>query len=363
MVDEKWKTWTWAELRRYAIVIKGLSKETWEKRRRYLKHLEEKYDFNLHSNPDEIYEKFMKYIEQKRMESGQSENAIRFAKNAIQLLFEFLNVKHNYIWPRSRRQQPEITIPPDSVIHRLIHGYHVRDPVLNKEFQYMFHMASIIGPRVPLEIAIMKVRDIDFEEGTIKIWQPKVRKWRIVYPPKFLLDSPVDKSLKNWIDIWRPKLETSKSADYLWLNQDGLPWNVRALGMRITRIGKKYWHPFHGYLLRHYAATRYLIESYNKFGVFDVMGLKIFMGHENIKNTLRYVHLAEKIIAHQQRQMAVSRIRVKKNLRMEAKMLPESHLILKKDTGGPMGFFPVNFINSRYENLFVDFFGGGFLGY
>ena len=337
MPDEKWKTWTWAELRRYAVVMKGLSKETWEKRQRYLKHLEEKYGFDLHSHPDEIYMRFQNYVEKKRMElGGQAENAIRFAKNAIQLLFEYLGVKHQYPWPKSKRQEPEIVIPPDDVIYNLIHGHHVKDPLLNKEFQYMFHMASIIGPRVPAEIALMKTDGVDFESCTLRFWQPKVRRWRTVFAPRFLMLSPVDKSLKNWIEIWRPRLEDARSGNFLWLNAYGEPFDIRYLGRKITQIGKKYWLPFHGYLLRHYAATRYLIESYRRTGVFDVMGLKIYMDHDKIENTLRYVHLAKKIVAHQQKEMQVGRITVKKKLRRTEKMLAGSYLARLQDTAGPI---------------------------
>ena len=308
MVDEKWKTWTWADLRKHAI-FKGLTKTTWEHRQRYLRMLEREYDVNLHSSPDEIYEKFKEYVEGTRLKYGKkAENRIKHAKNAVQLLFSYFGVVDKYSWPKTKEEKPIILIPSDNIVYTLIHskGLH-RDPLISLEINYIYSQASVLGPR-PGAIPLMKTKGYDPETMTYTYYEPKVGQYRKAHLPAWIMTSRSDKSLYNWIYIHRPKLVDARSGDYLWLNQWGEPWNPDYLLRLLTKIGKNFWKPFTMYSLRHYAFTRYLVESYKKTGIFDIMGLKHFSGHEKMENVLRYVHLAEELVERQQREMQVGRI-------------------------------------------------------
>ncbi|MCK5030080.1 MAG: hypothetical protein KAR64_01300 [Thermoplasmatales archaeon] len=113
-------------------------------------------------------------------------------------------------------------------------------------------------------------------------------------PEKAILNSKVHKSLKNWIDHWRPKVATHLSEDALFLHSSGKAFTVRHLGHNLSKYGKKIWNNYHPYTMRHWCAVARLAKSKNETGNFDCFHLKNCLGHERMATTEGYIKHAEK---------------------------------------------------------------------
>lgn len=155
----------------------------------------------------------------------------------------------------------------------------------------------MIGWRVPSEICEMKTSDVTIDgkgRGNIAVTETKKRKAeRTVLPEKFILSSRSHKSLKNWIDNWRPKVENQHSGDALYLQPNGKPFTVRHLGHKLSNHGKKIWPKFQPYDMRHWCAIARLIETKIESGKYDVFKVKNWLGHDEQDTTYNYVHFAE----------------------------------------------------------------------
>ena len=119
----------------------------------------------------------------------------------------------------------------------------------------------------------MTVDDVfidDGKTGFINITETKKGgKIRTVTPRKQILTSPTHKSMKNWIDHWRPKVENQYSGDALFLWKSGKPVTVRKLGQRLSKRGKTVWKYFQPYDMRRWCAIARLIETKVEYRKFD----------------------------------------------------------------------------------------------
>ena len=130
--------------------------------------------------------------------------------------------------------------------------------------------------------------------GNITITETKKhRDKRIILPEKHVLSSQSHKSFKNWIDHWRPKVESQYSGNALYLWPSGKPVTVRKLGQKLSVHGKKIWPHFRPYDMRHWCAVSRLIETKIQTGNFEPYTVKNWLGHTNISVTEKYIHFAE----------------------------------------------------------------------
>jgi len=276
----------------------------------------------------------------------------------VNLLFSFFGVASRYEWPRTREIKPQIVLPREDVVYAHIHGQNLHpDRYYNLLINYISNLAYVLGPR-PRAIAGMKVSGVIYDTNTFIYYEPKVMRYRRVVLPDFVIKSPVDKSLKNWIEHHRAKVANRHSGDYLWLKKDGRPWDPEKLRLFLTKHCKKVDSSWHPYLYRHYAATRFLVEGYKKFGVMPIYELKTFMDHDKIENTFRYVHLASEIIGEMQRNVVgrIHKRNVKKNWEIKVrKMLKKPYLRDFTHPAGPMKFFSGEFVDNTSQNIFIDF--------
>lgn len=65
---------------------------------------------------------------------------------------------------------------------------------------------------------------------------------------------------------------------------------------------------FSSHKLRHNFATNYCLDQYEKYGRIDIFRLMILMGHEDVKTTNRYLHIANEIIASRENVSHIDRI-------------------------------------------------------
>ena len=83
----------------------------------------------------------------------------------------------------------------------------------------------------------------------------------------------------------------------LFLNRRGGLLTKNAVKLLVHRISEELPFDFSCHKLRHNFATNYCIDHYRKDGQVDIFQLQILMGHEDVKTTMRYLHLAKQIIA------------------------------------------------------------------
>lgn len=65
---------------------------------------------------------------------------------------------------------------------------------------------------------------------------------------------------------------------------------------------------FSSHKLRHNFATNYCLDQYEMYGKIDIFRLMILMGHEDVKTTNRYLHIANEIIASRENVSHMDRI-------------------------------------------------------
>jgi integrase len=204
-------------------------------------------------------------------------------------------------WPYKTPSRPKShmrVLPYPETVHQFFNYRYSKNKYETALYQYMFFFGFLVGVRAPSEIINMKVSDVHFESrnrGYIVITETKKHNnKRTVIPEKAILNSPVHKSLKNWIEHWRPKVANKTSGDALFLQPSGKPFTVRHLGHKLSKQGKKIWPQFKPYDMRHWCATARLIKSKVETGSYDCFSVKNWCGHEKMSSTESYIKHAEK---------------------------------------------------------------------
>ena len=85
-------------------------------------------------------------------------------------------------------------------------------------------------------------------------------------------------------------------GEYFFLSRYGNPVTRDAVKHFIWKLAQKLPFEFSSHKLRHNFATNYCIDQYEKHGFVDIYKLMILMGHEDVKTTNRYLHIANQII-------------------------------------------------------------------
>jgi len=307
-----YKTWTFADLKRYLQAIKGHSKKYVYVQINALKYMAREYGLDLRAHPDVIHEQFLDYVWYRR-EHEDAEDALNNCQKAMKNLFDAFGVKENYPWVKIRRKKPVIEVYENDIAYKLINHTYSKDPAVNATYQHLLHYGHYAGVRPPSELFSLRVRDINWEERKVTVWQPKVRKKRYIILEPFIITSPVDKSLWNYYKNWRPKLlkRGNYKGDAFWLNANGEPLSFDYMRQQMSEKGKEVCPYFHPYLMRHWCATYRLIQSYLRTGVFDILGVNLFMDHSSLDVTYGYVHIAKKILREYENGSKVGRIRSK----------------------------------------------------
>jgi hypothetical protein len=143
----------------------------------------------------------------------------------------------------------------------------------------------------------MKTNDVIFNSnGTATVIiteQKKHMSQRTIVVRKEIATSKRHKSLKNWVDIWRPRIENQYSKDYLFIQPSGKPWTIRHLGHVLSTLGKQVFPYFHPYDMRHWGAIAWLIHTKHQNKSYDPYWVRNWLGHENIETTMKYLRFAD----------------------------------------------------------------------
>lgn len=272
-----------------------LSISTIEKRLRYARFMQKHkipVDFN---NPS--YENFRKHMAYREQVEHASANALIHQWKTMKMFLYSFGIP---IWPYKPPIAPrhkKRNLPFPDTVNLFFNYDYSNDPYEKALYQYLFYHSFLIGWRIPSEICEMTTDDVIIDEkgrGTLTITETKKRKsQRTILPEKFILSSKSHKSFKNWLDIWRPKVENQYSKNAMYLQPNGKPFTIRHLGHKLSKQGKKIWPHFRPYDMRHWCAIARLIETKINTGSYDVFTVKNWLGHDEQETTDNYVHFAE----------------------------------------------------------------------
>lgn len=89
-------------------------------------------------------------------------------------------------------------------------------------------------------------------------------------------------------------------TDRIFLTQNGEPLTCNTVKLFMRKLSQKLPFDFSSHKLRHNFATNYCLDQYHKKGTVDIYRLQILLGHEDVKTTRRYLHIANQILASQE---------------------------------------------------------------
>ena len=289
------KTATFEDITLHAELRQRLKSTTIEKYLRYARFMQQHkipIDFN---NLD--YTQFIRHMDYRERVEKATPDALKHEWKVMRM---FLKAYHigNWSYRPPPGPKPAMRILPfPETVHKFFNYKYSKDIYETRLYQYLFFFGFLVGVRPPSEFIELKVSDIYFEDfgrSYIIVTEPKKYKSkRVVVPEKQILTSVNSKSLKNYIDIWRPKVENQYSGDALFLRPDGKPFTSACLRGKLSKHGKKIWPHFRPYDMRHWCAVARLIRTKVESRYFDTYHVRNWLGHDKPGTTEDYIRYAE----------------------------------------------------------------------
>lgn len=297
---------TFEDIGLHGLIRQRLSKGTVERNLRYMRFME-KHDIPVNFR-DPSLKNWLQHIDFREQHDfnncvdGDGIGAIKHEWQAMRMVLTAYNVP---IW-NYKPPQPADTVnvfPMPEQVYEMINHRWSKNSYVNALVQYYLTFNFVVSWRPPSEPAYMKVKNVDFHRGLIKVIEPKKRLRERWLKVSEVLDKPNIKTFKNWIDKWRSKVENQHSGDYLFLYPDGRPfWNVKKhngenLRMYVNRIIYPkildIYPEYYNYCSRHFCGVSRLIRSYQQSKHFDIYAVSSWLGHKKLNTTLGYVQDAE----------------------------------------------------------------------
>ncbi|MBS1744587.1 MAG: tyrosine-type recombinase/integrase [Bacteroidetes bacterium] len=207
-----------------------------------------------------------------------SENTLHSRINALKFFYEQVLKQEKFFWEIPRPKKPEI-------LPKVISKERIADlinSIENVKHRTIIMLTYACGLRVS-EVVSLKVKDIDGQRKTIFIRKAKGKKDRVVsLNPNMLI------MLREYYKKYQPK-------DYLFEGQfENEHISERSMQQVIQRAKRKAGIKQDGsmHMLRHSFATHLLDKG------IDVVFIQKLLGHNNIKTTLRYLHVTNKDLVH-----------------------------------------------------------------
>lgn len=273
----------------YLSVEKGLSKNTVES---YQSDIEKFLQFCLENRIDDLgkidkitLENYLEFLNENEFSSTSLSRYISSLKSFFNYLHNNGIIQNNPIEkidsPKIRRNLPEVLTIEE--VLSILNSIPTED-VLGKRDKAMLELLYACGLRVS-ELINLKIRDIFFKEGFLKVWG-KGSKERIV---------PIGSVALNWVKIYlqksRPQLAkgNNNTVDILFLNSRGQKfsrmgiWKIIRFYAILAGLGDK----VHPHIFRHSFAT-HLLQ-----GGADIRSVQEMLGHSDISTTQIYTHLTK----------------------------------------------------------------------
>ena len=208
---------------------------------------------------------------------------------------EAFGVDKSY-WGYTPPQQPEPLkkiVPRPPTVNKLMHHRYTSDPKINSILKTTTTLGFHAGCR-PEEWIIQKCSDVFIDEGYIFIREPK-KKYR---ERQLFIDDTVMKSynvssIKNWLEIWRPRIANEYSGDYFFIKPNGKPFNTTAdFRGFLNQYCKPVWPYFKPKIMRDWSAIGRLIRQMTETGHWNVGIVSDDLGHKSEATTKTYVRFA-----------------------------------------------------------------------
>ncbi len=207
-----------------------------------------------------------------------SENTLHSRINALKFYYEQTLGREKFFWEIPRPKKPEI-------LPKVISKERIADlinSIENLKHKTIIMLTYACGLRVS-EVVSLKLKDIDGQRKTIFIRKAKGKKDRVVsLNPNMLI------MLREYYKQYQPK-------DYLFEGQaENEHLSERSMQLVMQRAKRKAGIQQDGsmHMLRHSFATHLLDKG------IDVVFIQKLLGHNNIKTTLRYLHVTNKDLVH-----------------------------------------------------------------
>jgi len=267
----------------------------------YAGHLMQKYDIDfLHPS----YEQFIRFMDFLEETECVSPSMLKYIWQIQQKFLTAFNIPFgpgtlwNYKPPSVPPSKPRLIQTP-SEMYNVIHHKYSRDKVMNSFLSYTILHSCMFGWRNPSELCMLRLGDVDFDNHSIVVTEKKKhnRKRLLITDYPEIVNSRHVKSIRNWVDVWRPRIESSKSGDSLYITPcDGSPLREMQYSRYITYYVNPLFPVFKPYNTRHFCATGLLIREKLKCGVWDKFVVKRWLGHERESTTDVYVCFAEQFL-------------------------------------------------------------------
>jgi integrase len=279
----------------YALLRLRLAQGTIEKHLRYARFME------THAVPVDFrnptYENFLRHMDYREQVEHATPCALKHEWKCMQMFLRVYGIPYwDYKAPSVPPSHKRI-LPYPETVHQFFNFRYSDNEYENAVYQYLYFFGFMVGVRIPSELVELKLSDVSIDErhrGYVIVTEAKKhRLQRTIIPEKSILSSKVHKSLKNYIDHWRPKVANELSEDALFLQPSGKPFNVRRLGQELSIRGKQIWPHFQPYDMRHWCAVARLIKTKVETGNFDCYTVKNWLGHSKLSATEGYIRYAE----------------------------------------------------------------------
>jgi len=286
---------TFEDIALHAELRQRLKSTTIEKALRYARFMQRHkipIDFNNLN-----YTQFIRHMDYRERVENATPGALKHEWKAMKIILKAYNID-NWSYRPPPEPKPAMRILPfPETVHKFFNYKYSKDTYETKLYQYLFFFGFLIGIRPPSEFIELKTSDIYFEDNDrsyLIVTEPKKYKsQRVVVPEKSIMTSRTHKSLKNYIDHWRPKVENQQSGDALFLRPDGRPFSGTYLRNKMSKYGKQIWPHFRPYDMRHWCAVARLIRNKVESKYFDVYQVKNWLGHDKMGTTEEYIKYAE----------------------------------------------------------------------
>ena len=207
-----------------------------------------------------------------------TENTLHSRMNALKFYYEQVLGREKFFWDIPRPKKHEIlprVLSKEEMIRLL-------KAIENKKHKTMVMLGYACGLRVS-EIIGLKPADVDQDRRLIFIRRAKGKKDRVVSLSPLMLVM-----LRDYLAVYKP-------ATWLFEGQyPGTPYSSRSIQAIVSDAKAKAGIEKQGstHMLRHSFAT-HLIDKGT-----DVVFIQKLLGHNDIKTTLRYLHVTNKDLVH-----------------------------------------------------------------
>ncbi len=134
------------------------------------------------------------------------------------------------------------------------------------------------------EVCLLKTCDVDMSRQILKVFG-KGEKERFV---------PLGNMSRQFLREYFAKCPYHKK--YVFCSKNGSQITRNAVKLFMNKLAAQLPFEFGSHRLRHNFATNFLIDQYNEKGSMDIYALLTILGHEDVKTTERYLHIANQVI-------------------------------------------------------------------